>query len=51
MTDRQDVTAADVQRASFYLELAEARRTQASQGVKRALAALAEAIGRDPGSV
>jgi outer membrane protein len=44
----RDVTAADVQRTSVYLRLAETKRTQANQGVKRALAALIEAIGLEP---
>jgi outer membrane protein TolC len=44
----RDVTAADVQRTAVYLQLAEAKRTQAAQGVKRARAALAEAVGFDP---
>jgi outer membrane protein TolC len=44
----RDVTAADVQRTAVYLRLAEAKRTQATQGVKRALAALAESVGMDP---
>src|SRR5262249_55132192 len=35
----RDVTAVDVRRASVYLRLAVARRVQAAQGVKRALAA------------
>lgn len=41
----RDVSASDVNRASVYLRLAQAKVTQASQGVKRALAALKEAIG------
>ena len=44
----RDVTAADVQRTSVYPRLAETKRTQATQGVKRALAALIEAIGLEP---
>lgn len=44
----RDVTAADVDRTSVYLRLAEARRTQAVQGTKRALAALKEAVGFAP---
>jgi outer membrane protein TolC len=44
----RDVTAADVERASVYLRLAETRRTQAAQGVKRALVALREALGGGP---
>jgi outer membrane protein TolC len=41
----RDVTSADVNRASVYVRLAETKRTQASQGVKRALYGLQEAIG------
>jgi len=44
----RDLTAADVLRTSVYLEMAETKLAQASQGVKRALAALAEAVGIDP---
>jgi len=44
----RDVSAADVNRATIYVRLAAARRTQAGQGVKRALAALKEAIGLQP---
>jgi outer membrane protein TolC len=44
----KDVTSTDVSRSLVYLRLAEARRTQATQGVKRALAALREAIGLAP---
>lgn len=44
----RDVTSTDVERASVYLRLAETRRLQAAQGVKRALAALREAIGLGP---
>jgi outer membrane protein TolC len=44
----RDVTAEDVDRALLYLRLAQAKQAQASQGVKRALAALAEAIGLEP---
>ncbi len=44
----RDVTSADVDRTSVYLRLAETRRTQATQGVKRALVALREAIGLEP---
>jgi hypothetical protein len=43
-----DVTAVDVRRATTYLHLAETKRIQASEGVKRALAALKEAIGLGP---
>jgi outer membrane protein TolC len=41
----RDVTAADVERATVYTGLAEAKATEAAQGAKRALAALQEAIG------
>jgi outer membrane protein TolC len=41
----RDVTAGDVNRTSVYMHLAETRRIQATQGVKRALASLKEAIG------
>ena len=41
----RDVSATDVSRASVYVRLAETRRIQASQGVKRALYGLKEAIG------
>src|SRR5207302_6957136 len=44
----RDVAAADVNRASVYVRVAAAKRTQATQGVKRALAALKEAIGLRP---
>jgi outer membrane protein TolC len=44
----RDVTAVDVSRASSYARLAETRRIQATQGVKRALAALQEAVGLGP---
>jgi outer membrane protein TolC len=44
----KDITNRDVQRTLVYLRLAQARRVQAAQGVKRALAALAEAIGLEP---
>jgi outer membrane protein TolC len=46
-----DVTAPDVNRATTFLRLAETKRTQATQGSKRALAALREAIGLEPGAV
>lgn len=42
----RDVSAADVNRTLSYLRLAEARRMQAAQGEKRALAALKEALGQ-----
>lgn len=45
----RDATAVDVQRSTVYLRLAQARRAQAAQGEKRALAALREAIGLGPG--
>jgi hypothetical protein len=45
----REVTSADVDRVSVYLRLAEAKRQQASIGVKRATAALREAIGLEPG--
>jgi outer membrane protein TolC len=45
----RDVTTADVNRTSVYLRLAQTRQTQAAQGVKRALVALREAIGLEPG--
>jgi outer membrane protein TolC len=41
----RDVSTADVQRATVYLRLAEAKQVQASQGIKRAALALREAIG------
>jgi Outer membrane efflux protein len=44
----RDTTSADVSRTLVYLRLAETRRIQASQGVKRALVALREAIGLGP---
>ncbi|MBY0230484.1 MAG: TolC family protein [Gemmataceae bacterium] len=44
----RDVSANDVDRATVYLNLAETRRTEARQGVKRALASLREAIGAGP---
>ncbi len=43
----RDVTSVDVNRSAVYLRLAETKRTQATQGVKRALVALREAIGVD----
>jgi outer membrane protein TolC len=45
----RDVTSAEVNRTSVYLRLAQTRQTQAAQGVKRALVALREAIGLEPG--
>jgi outer membrane protein TolC len=47
----RDVTAADVNRTSVYLRLAQTRQTQAAQGAKRALVALREAIGLEPAVV
>lgn len=44
----RDVTATDVNRTVVYLRLAETRRIQATDGVKRALVALREAIGLGP---
>jgi outer membrane protein TolC len=43
-----DLTSADVNRATVYQHLAEAKLEQATAGVKRALAALKEAIGLEP---
>jgi hypothetical protein len=43
-----EATANDVKRASVYVRLAETKRLQASEGVKRALSALKEAIGLGP---
>jgi hypothetical protein len=45
----RDVTTADVNRSLVYQRLAQTQQTQAAQGVKRALAALREAIGLGPG--
>jgi outer membrane protein TolC len=44
----RDVSAAEVNHASVYLRLAAIKRTQAGQGVKRALDALREAMGLNP---
>jgi outer membrane protein TolC len=44
----KDVTATDVNRTQVYLRLARTRRTQAEQGVQRALAGLREAVGLGP---
>jgi outer membrane protein TolC len=44
----EGITSADLSRTLVYLRLAETRRTQATQGVKRALAALREAAGVGP---
>jgi outer membrane protein TolC len=41
----KEVTATDVKRAQSYLRQAQTRQIQAAQGIKRALAALKEAIG------
>jgi hypothetical protein len=43
------VTTVDVDRVTAYIQLAEARHAQASEGVARALAALREAVGQPPG--
>jgi outer membrane protein TolC len=45
----RNVTSSDVGKSLVYLRLAEAKRVQASEGVQRALAALKEAIGLEPG--
>lgn len=42
------VTSGDVRRTLVYLRLAEAKRVQATEGMKRALAALEEAVGVGP---
>ena len=44
----REVNSTDIQRTSVYLRMSEARLLQASQGVKRALAALREATGFGP---
>ena len=44
----EGITSADVNRTQVYLRLADARRTQATQGVKRALAALREGLTDHP---
>jgi outer membrane protein TolC len=44
----RDVTQNDVNRTTVYLRLAEAKELQAAQGIKRALAALREALGKGP---
>jgi outer membrane protein TolC len=44
----RDVTTNDVNRALVYLRQAQAKQSQASQGAKRALAALKEALGLGP---
>jgi outer membrane protein TolC len=44
----RDVTSADVNRTQVYLRLARMRQIEAEEGVKRALAALKEAIGLGP---
>jgi outer membrane protein TolC len=45
----RDIADTDVDRTTVYLELAETRRLQAAEGMERALAALKEAIGLEPG--
>jgi outer membrane protein len=45
----REVAAGDVDRIAVYVRLAQAKRVQAANGVKRALAALREAIGLEPG--
>jgi outer membrane protein TolC len=45
----RDVTTDDVNRALVFIRLAQTRRTEVEQGVKRALAALKEALGVGPG--
>jgi outer membrane protein TolC len=45
----RDITSADVKRTLVYLRLAQTRKTQAAEGVQRALAALKEAVGAGPG--
>jgi hypothetical protein len=47
----REVSSADVDRISVYLRLAKARQVQANTGVKRALAALREAIGLELGCI
>jgi outer membrane protein TolC len=42
----KDVTSTDVDRTLVYLRLAETRKVEASQGAKRALIALREAVGQ-----
>lgn len=44
----RDVSSADVGRTAVYVRLAETRRIEATQGVKRAAAALREAAGLPP---
>jgi outer membrane protein TolC len=46
-----DVSSSDVNRTLVYVRLAGARRTQATKGVVRALAALREAVGVPPDSL
>jgi outer membrane protein TolC len=43
------VTTRDVNKITIYLHLAENRRAEAERGIQRALAALREAIGLEPG--
>jgi outer membrane protein TolC len=45
-----NVTSNDVDRATVALRLAKTRQFQAAQGAKRALAALKEAVGLEPGA-
>jgi outer membrane protein TolC len=44
----RDATAADVNRTAVYVGLADTKRIHAAQGVRRALAALREAVGLGP---
>ncbi len=44
----KDVTSVDVERTQVYLRLAQARKVEATQGAKRALIALREAMGFGP---
>jgi outer membrane protein TolC len=46
----RDVTNADVNRTSVYRRLAEIKRIEATEGVKRALAALREAVALESGA-
>jgi outer membrane protein TolC len=45
---RKGVTDADVRRTEIFVHLAKTKRIQAAEGVKRALAALREAVGLGP---
>jgi outer membrane protein TolC len=49
-TGAEGVSRADVDRTSVYTQLAQTRQTEAELGVKRALAALREALGMAPAS-